>query len=153
MSYGVFYHIMIRIVWGLKITDEHTLEYLLAFNGRIHHLEQGYWLKFEIMRVPPTSERPHGLGYSFTLHNPEGVRLIGFDNAHRISAKRAHFQKRSAERDHWHRTEDDLGRPYAFTTGDQLLADFFDEARRVLSARGISDTVISESETTKRKKS
>ncbi len=152
MSYGVFYHIMIRIVWGLKITDEHTLEYLLAFNGRIHHLEQGYWLKFEIMRVPPTPERPHGLGYSFTLHNPEGVRLIGFDNAHSVSAMGARFQKRGAERDHWHRTEDDLGRPYGFTTADQLLADFFGEVRRVLAAQGIGDTVIGTSETSKRKK-
>ena len=136
----------------MKISDEHTLEYLLAFHGRMHHLERGYWLKFEIMRVPPTPERPHGLGYSFTLHNPEGARLIGFDNAHSVAAKGARFQKRCPERDHWHRTEDDPGRPYAFTTADQLLADFFDEARRVLSGRGIGETVIRTSETTKRKK-
>jgi hypothetical protein len=25
---------------------DHGLEFLLAFNGRIHHLEKGYWLKF-----------------------------------------------------------------------------------------------------------
>ena len=49
---------------------EHGLEFLLAFDGRIHHLEGGYWLKFEIKRVEATKERPHGLSYSFTLHAP-----------------------------------------------------------------------------------
>jgi hypothetical protein len=24
---------------------DHTLEFLLDFNGRIHHLEEGYWIK------------------------------------------------------------------------------------------------------------
>lgn len=104
------------------------------------------------MRVPPTPERPHGLAYSFTLHGPAGRRLTGFDNAHRVPVKGSRFQKRGAERDHWHRTADDIGRPYAFTTADQLLADFFDEARRVLAAHGIDDRVIGTSETTKRNK-
>jgi Family of unknown function (DUF6516) len=122
----------------------------LAFDGRIHHLEQGYWLKFEIARVPPTPERPHGLTYSFTLHDPDGARLIGFDNAHGVAARGSRFQKRGAVRDHWHRTGEDIGRPYAFTTADQLLADFFEEARRVLAARGIGDMVISTSESQKR---
>ena len=142
----------IGIQRGEPITDDHTLEFLLAFDGRIHHLEQGYWLKFEIMRVPPTPERPHGLGYSFTLHEPDGARLIGFDNAHSVPVKGSQFKERKRERDHWHRTGDDVGRPYEFTTADQLLADFFAEARRVLAARGIGDAVIRESETTKRKK-
>ena len=52
--------------------DEHTLEFLLAFDGRIHHLEEGYWLKFEIARVEPTPERPHGLRYALTLHRGRG---------------------------------------------------------------------------------
>src|SRR6266567_1474217 len=29
---------------------EHGLEFLLAFDGRVHHLEEGYWIKFEIER-------------------------------------------------------------------------------------------------------
>jgi hypothetical protein len=33
-----------------------------------------------------------------------------------------------------------------FTTADQLLADFFAEARRVLEERGISDAVVSASD-------
>lgn len=54
---------------------DYGLEFLLAFNGRIHHLEEGYWIKFEIKRVKATGKRPHGLAYSFTLHAPEGARL------------------------------------------------------------------------------
>lgn len=60
---------------------EYGLEFLLAFDGRVHHLEEGYWIKFEIERVKATKDRPHGLSYSFTLHAPDGTRLVGFDNA------------------------------------------------------------------------
>ena len=135
---------------GAAITNEHTLEFLLAFDGRIHHLEQGYWLKFEIRRTTSTPERPHGLRYSFTLHDSEGARLIGFDNAHGPPAKGSRVRRRAVDHYHWHRTSDDEGRPYAFTTADQLLADFFAEARRVLAERGIGEAVIGESATTKR---
>jgi hypothetical protein len=131
----------------MKPVDEHALAYLLAFDGRIHHLEQAYWLKFEIKRVSSTPERPHGLSYAFTLHDPDGARLIGFDNAHGVPSKGARFKKRNTKNDHWHRTGDDHGRPYEFTTADQLLADFFSEVRRVLAERGLSDTVTGESET------
>ena len=40
---------------------EHTLEFLLGFDGRIHWLEEGYCLKFSIKRMKPTRERPQGL--------------------------------------------------------------------------------------------
>jgi hypothetical protein len=124
--------------------DEYTLEYLLAFDGRIHHLEQGYWLKFEIRRIPPSAGRPHGLRYSFTLHDPGGRRLIGFDNAHSVPAKGSRHAATAVQYDHWHRTETDQGRAYRFTTADALLADFFAEVRRVLAERGISDSVTGE---------
>ena len=58
--------------------DEHGLEFLLAYDGRVHHLERGYWIRFEIRRVEPSAKRPHGPNYSFTLHGPDGARLIGF---------------------------------------------------------------------------
>ena len=75
---------------------EYGLEFLLAFDGRIHHLEEGYWIKFEIERVKPTKERPHGLSYSFTLHAPDGTRLVGFDNAHGVRAQGFPVQTESA---------------------------------------------------------
>ena len=122
----------------------------MAFDGRIHHLEQGYWLKFEIKRMPPTPERPHGLRYSFTLHHPSGTRLIGFDNAHGLPSQGARYRKPRVEHDHWHRTQDDEGRPYAFVSADKLLADFEAEVERVLAERAVGSDVVGEGETTKR---
>ncbi len=122
--------------------SEYQLEFLLAFDGRIHHLEKGYWIKFEIKRVEETGERPHGLSYSFTLHAPDGRRLIGFDNAHGVAAAGSRFKRRPSANDHWHRTEDDAGRPYVFTDADTLLQDFFREVRRILTDRGIPESVV-----------
>lgn len=125
-------------------SSEHGLEFLLAFDGRIHHLEKGYWLKFDVIRVAETPERPHGLSYSFTLHAPDGTRLIGFDNAHRAPTTGSRFKRRSRAIDHWHRTEKDRGRPYEFKNTETLIDDFFDEVEHVLRERGISPRVIAE---------
>lgn len=121
---------------------DHTLEFLLAFDGRIHHLEKGYWIKFGIKRTDPTEQRPHGLSYSFNLHAPEGTRLVGFDNAHSVPDSGSRFKKRPRASDHWHRSEGDQGRPYAFQDADTLLRDFFHEVRKVLADRRISDVVV-----------
>src|SRR5580704_3552839 len=72
--------------------NEYGLVFLLAFDGRIHRLEEDYWIKFEIKRVKASKERPHGLSYSFTLHAPDGTRLVGFDNANSIPARGSRFQ-------------------------------------------------------------
>ncbi|MCJ2090970.1 DUF6516 family protein [Methylobacterium sp. J-072] len=119
----------------------HTLEFLLAFDGRLHWYDQGYFLKFEIKRVEASALRPHGLRYSFTLHDPEGERIMGFDNAHTV-APAGRYAKRQAEADHWHRTGDDPGRPYAFTDAATLIADFFAEVERILTERGVSIDVV-----------
>lgn len=121
---------------------DYTLEFLLAFDGRVHHLEKGYWIKFEIKKVEQSKARPHGLSYSFTLHAADGKRLVGFDNAHNVPALGARFKPRSQASDHWHRTENDLGKPYKFKDTDTLLEDFFREVRRILSERGISEAVV-----------
>lgn len=121
---------------------DHALEFLLGFDGRIHHLEEGYRLKFEIKRVISTGVRPHGLSYSFTLHAPDGTRLVGLDNAHGVPAKGSRFRRPETASDHWHLTENDPGRPYQFVDADTLLQDFFREVRRALRERGIPETVI-----------
>ena len=130
---------------------EHGLEFLLAFDGRIHHLEEGYWIKFEIERVSATKQRPHGLSYSFTLHAPDGTRLIGFDNAHGVLAKGSPFKPKPLAKDHWHRTETDPGRPYQFKDAETLIGDFFDEVEQVLGERGIGTTVVKVEETRRSK--
>ena len=125
-----------------KRGSEHTLEFLLGFNGHVHRYAGGYWLKFEITKVEVNDGKPHGLDYSFTLHGPDNRRLIGFDNAHSVPAKGARFKKRPEAMDHWHRTETDDGRPYAFKDAETLLNDFFDEVEHVLTEHGIPFDVV-----------
>ncbi len=128
----------------ISASQDYGLEHLLGYDGRIHHLEQGYWLKFEFKRVSESKARPHGLDYSMTLHAPDGKRLLGFDNAHQVPAKGSRFKKPPEQFDHWHRTESDPGRPYAYQDAAKLLEDFFEEVEEILTQRGVSTKVIAE---------
>jgi hypothetical protein len=125
---------------------EYTLEFLLDFNGRIHCYEKGYWVKFEITQSIESELRPHGLNYSFTLHNPSNLRLMGFDNAHPIAGKGSNHKARQIAMDHWHRTEKDKGRPYEFKDAETLIDDFFNEVERVLTEHGVSLETIKTTE-------
>lgn len=125
-----------------RSAGEYGIEFLLAFDGRVHHLEGGYWIKFEIKRVRSTQRRPHGLSYSLTLHAPDGSRLVGFDNAHASRPAGSRFKRPPDAADHWHRREHDPGKPCVFKDADTLIVDFFDEVERVLSERGIGTTVV-----------
>ncbi len=75
---------------------------------------------------------------------------MGFDNPHRLTPAGGRYRRRAEEHDHWHRHGNDPGRAYAFTTADQLLADFEREVRRILAERGVSDEVIDDGTTTER---
>jgi hypothetical protein len=76
-----------------------TLDTLLALDGQVFFIDDRarYWVKFDVKRVEPSEERPHGLRYALTLHGPGGERLVGFDNAHSAWAGKA------PARDHRHR--------------------------------------------------
>lgn len=63
---------------------DHSLDTLLDLDGDSYVLDGPYWVKFEAKRVPVSSEKPHGLDYSLTLHDDRGARLLGYDNAHGI---------------------------------------------------------------------
>jgi hypothetical protein len=117
---------------------EHELAYLLDFDGARYFFDEGYWVKIEVRRTEPTQERPHGLSYSLTLHDPDGTRLIGFDNAHAVPPLGGRYKAAPTPNDHWHRTETDKGRPYTFRSASDLLEDFFSEVERVLGERGVS---------------
>ena len=109
-----------------NMSDNSGWEDLLNLNGITFVIDEhlGLWVKFVVRHVPSTSEIPHGIGYSLTLHNRVGKRLLGFDNSHAVG-KRNEF-------DHWHRHEADPGRIYTFETPNQLLADFWREVDRVI---------------------
>ena len=57
---------------------------LIDLHGQVIDQGQGYWLKIEAWRIEPTTEIPHGIRYSLTLHAPHGKRILGYDNAHTI---------------------------------------------------------------------
>ena len=63
---------------------EETLLTLLAYDGLVYVLECQYWLKFSVHEVEPSNRVPHGVAYSFTMHSPDGLRVLGFDNAHPV---------------------------------------------------------------------
>lgn len=65
------------------------IETLLDLNGIVIEQRGGYWTKFEVRRTESTTEEvPHGIRYSLTLHDRCGQRVMGFDNAHAVNAKK-----------------------------------------------------------------
>jgi hypothetical protein len=113
------------------------LDYLVGLDGNIEFQnDEGYWVKMEVSRVAVTSERPHGIKYSLTLHAPDGTRLIGFDNAHggiKPEGLRFLHVGKKYPYDHRHRSVTDGGVLYEFDTAYQLLSDFYAEGDRVIT--------------------
>lgn len=128
-------------------TPEHTLEWLLDYDGRRHYFASGHFLKFEIRLVEQSAQVPHGIAYSFTFHDPEGTRLLGFDNAHPVPHTGGRYVKAKAGADHWHRAINDEGRPYTFMSVERLLEDFFTEVEKICELQCISTEVTDEKET------
>ncbi len=120
----------------LNADDRDTgLDYLLGLHGAIHvQTEAGHWIKYDVVRVPLSETRPHGIKYSLTLHSPGGARLVGFDNAHAVAPNSSQFKHAGKKHpyDHQHRHATDKGTHYGFNTAYQLLEDFFKEVDRIL---------------------
>ena len=85
------------------------------------------------MPTEVSPHRPHGLSYSLTSHAPDGIRLVGFDNAHAVRERRGPGARR-VESDHRHRLR--TVRPYDYTDAATLLEDFWEEVDGVLRERG-----------------
>ena len=64
-----------------------SLDTRLALDGQVLVVdpEGGHWVGFVVTRVPVSPEKPHGFDYSLTLLGPDGERLVGFDNVHRVA--------------------------------------------------------------------
>ena len=60
------------------------LDVLLQLNGEIFPMENGYWTKIEAKIVDANEHIPHGIRYSLSLHAPNNMRVLGYDNAHGI---------------------------------------------------------------------
>lgn len=110
------------------------LETLLELDGSIIEQDAGFWVKIEARLVESTTDVPHGVHYSLTLHDRYGTRVLGYDNAHSVKPPRRGFRGRRLPYDHRHRTTRDKGVPYVFESAEKLLADFFQEVDKVIRA-------------------
>jgi predicted transcriptional regulator len=110
---------------------------LLDLDGQVFVVDTKgqYWVRFSVRRVASTPDRPHGLNYSLTLHGPDGIRLVGFDNAHAVRESHGRGGKRRGSLDHRHRME--TVRPYRFKDAATLLEDFWAEVDKLLREKGV----------------
>lgn len=111
-----------------------AIDTLLDLDGSILDQGSGYWIKLEARRVDVTPEIPHGIRYSLTLHEPNGKRALGYDNAHSVRPSgKFKYAGRVRVYDHKHRYPSDKGVPYEFKDVQQLLTDFFADVDRILA--------------------
>jgi hypothetical protein len=92
-------------------------------------------VKIVAQRVPPDERRPHDVSYTLTLHDPNGRRVFGIDNAHVVKLTGGPAGRSSAARDHLHRGES--VRPYAYRDADTLVDDFRREVEAILKREGV----------------
>ena len=108
-----------------------SLDTLLNIDGQVLVIDEaGYWVKFVVHQVPATTDKPHGLDYTLTLHGPDGERLVGFDNAHQVAG-----QGRDAAKDHKHRLR--MARLCDYTGAGALVAAFWNEVESVMREKGV----------------
>ena len=117
--------------------QDHSLDILLELNGQVFVIDPvgRHWVKFRVTKVPVSPEKPHGLDYSLTLHDENGQRLVGFDNAHPVRTTDGPGGKKRRSHDHRHRLK--TVRPYEYKNAVKLLEDFWTEVDAVLKERGV----------------
>jgi hypothetical protein len=109
------------------------IDTLLDLNGNIIQQEYGYWVEIHAWRVEINTLIPHGVRYSLTLHQLNGTRVMGYDNAHAVKpSKGFKYAGQVLPYDHKHRGITDKGKPYEFKDAYQLLQDFFADVDRIV---------------------
>jgi len=111
------------------------LERLLDLDGFLAEVGGGFWVKIVAQRVTSDQQRPHGVSYTLTLHNPAGRRVFGIDNAHVVRLTSGPAGRSSSARDHLHRGES--VRPYSYRDAQTLMDDFWREVEAILKKEGI----------------
>jgi len=114
------------------------LDVLLALDGVVLVVDPSgaHWVKVVVKQVAPSPERPRGISYSLTLHAADGERLVGYDDAHAVSAGSGPGRHASVAHDHRHRHG--RTRPYAFSDAAALMQDFWNDVDAVLRERGVT---------------
>ena len=88
-------------------------------------------IEIDARETDQTEYRPHGIKYRLVLLDPNGTRIIGYDNAHRhkIKPKRQKYDARKITWDHKHKVEEVT--IYEFKSASQLLNDFFNDVQKI----------------------
>ena len=110
---------------------DEAMRRLMDYDRRRYWLENGWSLRFRVAEAGVTIGRPNGIKYAFTLHDVDGTRLLGFDNAHGVSRRQAY--------DHRHRFRRPAAlSPYDFRGADELICDVFDAVERACRQEGVA---------------
>ena len=119
-----------------KAKKDHIFDTLLELDGIEMFVDekQSYLTRFRAKQIEPTKEKPHGINYSLTLHDPAGKRVLGYDNAHATKATDGPGGKKTQSQDHIHRY--DTIRPYKFKDVATLLTDFWENVDKILTEKG-----------------
>lgn len=105
-----------------------SLETLIDLDGYIVEIGEGFWVKIEARRIEQSEDKPFGIKYSLTLHNPMGERILGYDNAHSIPSKPT-----IKTHDHMHKSGKVI--QYAYKDAAKLLEDFWKDVDRILGRK------------------
>lgn len=109
---------------------DEAMRRLLDYDRRRYWLANGWSIRFRVAETTATNERPHGIRYSFTLHDVDRTRLLGFDNAHGMSRVQAY--------DHRHRFRRTAELvPYNYQDADELVCDFFAAVEMACRQEGV----------------
>jgi len=115
--------------------EDATIRRILDLHDEIMEMGGGYWVSISAVRVSKTEAKPHGIDYSLCLLDPNGNRIICYDNAHPVTTGRPPSAKTSKTNDHLHKGKS--VRPYEYTNAEKLLEDFWSDVFGVLKKEGI----------------
>lgn len=121
----------------IKARKDHSLDTLLDLDGETFFVDEkkSYCVRFQVTVIEPTVEKPHGIDYSLTLHDPKGERILGYDNAHPTQATDGPGGKKTRSQDHRHRYNN--VRPYSFIDAATLVTDFWRNVEKLLKEIGV----------------
>jgi Family of unknown function (DUF6516) len=118
------------------VEEDRTLERLLDLDAQIFEMGDGYWVEIRATKVKPSQARPHGIDYGLCLLDPNGKRLVCFENSHPVTTGRAPSKKMSSTNDHRH-GEGGKVKPYVYSNAETLLVDFWEAVEKVLKSKGV----------------
>ena len=107
----------------------------MDLDGQTLFIDPKHYVRFVVKKVEPAPERPHGLSYSLTLHDENGERLLGFDNAHAVRSTKGPGGGNRRKHDHRHRLR--TIQPYDYEDAETLIIDFWNAVDAVLKERGV----------------